>query len=62
MAGATYQSMRVVDKGVHAAERVITEGLQKVQPGSVVQPKLGDQTDGAKSSAGLAAASQGASK
>jgi hypothetical protein len=25
---------------------VITEGLQKVQPGVVVQPKLVDHTDG----------------
>jgi RND family efflux transporter MFP subunit len=60
VAGTTYQNMRVVDTGVKAAERVITEGLQKVQPGSVVQPKLADQADGAKPSAGLAPASQGA--
>jgi RND family efflux transporter MFP subunit len=51
VAGITYQSMRVVDKGVKAAERVITEGMQKVQPGIVVQPKLADQANGAKPSA-----------
>jgi multidrug efflux pump subunit AcrA (membrane-fusion protein) len=50
VAGATHASMRVVDKGVKAAERVITEGLQKVQPGIVVQPKLADQSDGVKPS------------
>jgi RND family efflux transporter MFP subunit len=48
VAGTTYHSMRVVATGVQAAERVITEGLQKVQPGIVVQPKLAPQTDGAK--------------
>lgn len=40
VAGATYRSLRVVESGLKAAERVIIEGLQKVQAGSVVQPKL----------------------
>ena len=39
VAGPTYQSLRVIDTGVQVAERVITEGLQKVQAGMVVQPK-----------------------
>jgi RND family efflux transporter MFP subunit len=62
VAGTTYQSMRVVDKGVKAAERVITEGLQKVQPGMVVQPTLADQAGGATPSAPSAAPAQGAAK
>jgi RND family efflux transporter MFP subunit len=62
VAGATYQSMRVVDKGVKAAERVITEGLQKVQPGMVVQPTLADQAGGATPPAPSAAPAQGAAK
>ena len=62
VAGPVYQSMRVIDKGVQAAERVITEGLQKVQPGMMVQPKSADQTDGAPPSATLAPSAQVTSK
>jgi multidrug efflux pump subunit AcrA (membrane-fusion protein) len=62
VAGPTYQRMRVIDKGVQVAERVITEGLQKVQPGMVVQPKSTDQTDGAPPAATLGPSAQATSK
>jgi RND family efflux transporter MFP subunit len=62
VAGAAYQGLRVIDKGVNVAERVITEGLQKVQPGMVVQPKLAAQTDGPQPSVLAAPATQGAAK
>ena len=62
VAGPTYQSLRVIDKGVQVAERVITEGLQKVQPGMVVQPKSTDQSDGASPSALSAPSAQATSK
>jgi multidrug efflux pump subunit AcrA (membrane-fusion protein) len=62
VAGATYQSLRVVEKGVQATERVITEGFQKVQAGIVVQPKLAAPTDGARTPATAAPVAQEASK
>lgn len=36
--GPTRGTMLVVDKGLEAGERVITEGIQKVRPGQTVEP------------------------
>lgn len=36
--GATYNGNRVVESGLHAGERVITEGLQQVRAGMEVKP------------------------
>jgi membrane fusion protein (multidrug efflux system) len=36
--GPAYSGNRVVESGLHAGERVITEGLQKVKAGMVVKP------------------------
>jgi RND family efflux transporter MFP subunit len=40
--GAIHDGLRVIVEGVTAGERVIIDGLQRVRPGSVVQPKRGD--------------------
>jgi membrane fusion protein (multidrug efflux system) len=32
-------TMWIIEDGVHAGERVVTEGVQKAAPGSVVNPK-----------------------
>jgi RND family efflux transporter MFP subunit len=37
--GPTFEGQRVVESGVKGGEDVIVEGLQKVQPGTVVDPK-----------------------
>jgi RND family efflux transporter MFP subunit len=34
-----FENMRVIDAGVEDGERVIVQGLQKVQPGQTVDPK-----------------------
>jgi RND family efflux transporter MFP subunit len=36
--GATYEGMRVVERGLKAGEDVIVDGLQKAQPGAAVNP------------------------
>ncbi|MGH7800209.1 MAG: efflux RND transporter periplasmic adaptor subunit [Thermodesulfobacteriota bacterium] len=38
--GTIYNGMRVIENGLKPDELVITEGLQKVKPGSLVQTKL----------------------
>jgi RND family efflux transporter MFP subunit len=40
--GAIHDGLRVISEGVNAGERVIIDGLQRVRPGSVVNPKPGD--------------------
>jgi len=40
--GAMHDGLRVIAEGVNAGERVIIDGLQRVRPGSVVNPKPGD--------------------
>ncbi len=37
--GTTYEGMRVIEQGVKPGEEVIVDGLQKVRPGMVVDPK-----------------------
>lgn len=37
--GASYEEDRVIEKGLKPGERVITDGLQKVKPGSAVKPE-----------------------
>lgn len=44
-AGTIYNGMRVIENGVKQDELVITEGLQKVKPGSLVQTKLASSED-----------------
>jgi multidrug efflux pump subunit AcrA (membrane-fusion protein) len=62
VAGATYRGMRVVEKGVQAGDRAIIEGLQKVQSGIVVQPKLAAPTEDPKPPTASAPPAQEASK
>jgi RND family efflux transporter MFP subunit len=40
--GATHDGLRAIVEGLNAGEHVIIDGLQRVRPGSVVQPKPGD--------------------
>jgi len=40
--GATHDGLRVVAEGLKAGERLIIDGLQRVRPGSVVDPKVHD--------------------
>lgn len=40
--GAVHDGLRVIAEGLNAGERVIIDGLQRVRPGSVVDPKPGD--------------------
>jgi RND family efflux transporter MFP subunit len=40
--GATHEGLRVVAEGLKAGERLIIDGLQRVRPGSVVDPKQRD--------------------
>lgn len=40
--GATHDGLRTITEGLNAGERVIIDGLQRVRPGSVVQPKPGE--------------------
>jgi hypothetical protein len=40
--GALHSGMRVIESGVQANERVIVNGLQRVRPGVVVDPKLAE--------------------
>jgi RND family efflux transporter MFP subunit len=40
--GAVHDGLRVIAEGVSAGERIIIDGLQRVRPGSVVDPKPGD--------------------
>ena len=44
-AGTIYNEMRVIESGVKPDELVITEGLQKVKPGTLVQTKLSSSED-----------------
>jgi len=37
--GFLYKHQKIIWKGLKAGDRVITEGLQMVRPGMVVQPK-----------------------
>lgn len=39
--GAVHEGLRVVSAGITAKDRVIIDGLQRVRPGSVVEPKPG---------------------
>ncbi|MDB5387142.1 MAG: family efflux transporter, subunit, partial [Planctomycetaceae bacterium] len=38
--GAVHEGLRAVEEGLKAGERVIVNGLQRVRPGLVVEPKL----------------------
>jgi multidrug efflux system membrane fusion protein len=38
--GASVQGLRVVSSGLNAGERVVVSGLQRIRPGSLVQPQL----------------------
>jgi len=38
--GANVDGLRIVTAGLHAGERVIVDGLQKVQPGAPVAPHM----------------------
>lgn len=38
--GASVDGLRIVTAGLHAGERVIVDGLQKVQPGAAVTPHM----------------------
>jgi RND family efflux transporter MFP subunit len=40
--GAKHEALRIVAEGLNAGERIIIDGLQRVRPGSVVDPKDGD--------------------
>ena len=40
--GALHHGWRVIEEGLEAGERVIVNGLQRVRPGVVVEPKLTD--------------------
>jgi membrane fusion protein (multidrug efflux system) len=43
--GEQVGSLRVIDEGLHAGDRVITEGLQKIKEGAVVNPKAAPVSD-----------------
>jgi RND family efflux transporter MFP subunit len=45
--GALHSGLRVIDRGIDAGERVIVNGLQRVRPGVVVDPKMGEMPVGA---------------
>jgi len=40
--GALHDGLRAITEGLNAGEKVIIDGLQRVRPGSVVDPKPGD--------------------
>jgi len=40
--GAAHDGLRVITEGLNSGERVIIDGLQRVRPGSVVDPKVRD--------------------
>jgi RND family efflux transporter MFP subunit len=40
--GTLHDGLRVIENGVEAGEQVIVNGLQRVRPGVVVEPKLTD--------------------
>lgn len=44
-AGASYQSFRIIEKGVTAGEKVIVNGLQKVKPGITVKTETQAQAE-----------------
>jgi len=48
-------SLWVIDEGLHAGERVVSEGLQKVKDGAVVNPKSAPEPVRADSSPPAAA-------
>ena len=56
--GAIHDGLRVITDGLNADERVIIDGLQRVRPGSVVEPKAGDM----RSRPGVAARDKTAAK
>lgn len=39
--GASHEGLRVIAAGIAAGDRIIIDGLQRVRPGSVVEPKPG---------------------
>ena len=39
--GPTFEGQRIIEKGLKAGEDVLVEGLQKVQPGMLIDPKRG---------------------
>ncbi len=40
--GRSYAGMRVIESGLAKSEKVIVKGLQRVQPGIKVEPKLAE--------------------
>jgi membrane fusion protein (multidrug efflux system) len=38
-AGPAFEGQRIIEKGLKAGEDVLVDGLQKVQPGMVIDPK-----------------------
>jgi membrane fusion protein (multidrug efflux system) len=41
--GVRSGAMQVIEKGLSAGERVVVEGIQKVRPGTVVNPKTAER-------------------
>ena len=58
--GAVHDGLRAIIEGVNAGERVIIDGLQRVRPGSVVEPKAGDMRSRPGGAAGEETASKAA--
>ncbi|HEX4412129.1 MAG TPA: efflux RND transporter periplasmic adaptor subunit, partial [Lacipirellulaceae bacterium] len=48
--GALHSGMRVIESGVTADDRVIVNGLQRVRPGVLVDPKMGEMPAGGSDS------------
>ncbi len=40
--GRLYGGMRVIESGLTKSDKVVVIGLQRVQPGTVVEPKLAE--------------------
>lgn len=61
--GAHHDGLRVIADGVQPADSIIIDGLQRVRPGSVVDPKPGDMRsrpgEAAKAAAQAAGAAEG---
>jgi len=60
--GATHDGLRVVAEGLKAGERLIIDGLQRVRPGSIVDPKLHDMRSRPGDAAGEKASEKASEK
>ena len=60
--GASHDGLRVIAEGLKAGERLIIDGMQRVRPGSVVDPKPRDMRSRPGDAAGEKAAEKGMEK